>query len=130
MTILSGSAFDDDEDKSLANDIMEQTMSEILGPLPLVGQIPNIFMYNSSTSKSAAFKGLELTENLLKKGRNIVDYPFSEENLVGFFKSLVDVSAYSVGAGNVRRVYETAAEGFYEIFEGETVNPFSLFFRK
>ena len=45
-------------------------------------------------------------------------------------KALVDAMAYIHGVGNLRRVYETAAEGWKDIDRNKTANPFRLFFKK
>jgi hypothetical protein len=43
---------------------------------------------------------------------------------------MVDVTAFGLGAGNLRRVYETAAEGWRDLEAGDTHNPFRLFYKK
>lgn len=78
---------------------------------------------------SPAFRGIQAAEDLGKSIVKIAQRPTSSASYAAFFKSLVDVVAFSLGTGNVRRMYETAAQGWHDLEGGKTVNPFRLFFR-
>ncbi len=55
--------------------------------------------------------------------------PISSKVYADLFKSLVDVAALSLRTGEVRRVYETAAQGWEDLERGKMENPFRLFLR-
>ncbi len=114
------------------DDIAEQIFSELTGPLPFISQIWSVLSYKGgwkSMMDSPAFRGIQAAEDLGKSIVKIAQRPTSSASYAAFFKSLVDVVAFSLGTGNVRRMYETAAQGWHDLEGGKTVNPFRLFFR-
>ena len=111
-------------------DVLEQVFNEIAGPIPFVSNITGVFKYGKDPMSSPAATGISIR---LKAGKNLyglIEDPTSEKAQVKLFKSLVDMAAFQAGAGNLRRVYETAAEGVEDIFDEKTVNPFRLFMKK
>lgn len=113
-------------------DIAEQIFMELTGPLPLINQLWSAVSYKKgrrSLTDSPAFRGVEATVELVKSTGKMLQHPGSASTHAAFFKSLVDVAAFSLGAGNVRRMYETAAQGWEDLERGRTANPFRLFFK-
>jgi hypothetical protein len=79
---------------------------------------------------SPAFTGIEQRKNAGIAAWKLTENPTSAKAQAKFFKALVDMAAFQSGVGNVRRVYETAAQGAEDIFNEKTVNPFRLFLKK
>ena len=111
-------------------DVLEQVFNEIAGPIPFVSNIAGVFQYGKDPMASPAATGIKVRLDAGKNMYRLAEDPTSEKAQAKFFKSLVDMAAFQTGAGNVRRVYETAAEGAEDIFDGETMNPFRLFMKK
>ena len=102
-------------------------------PRPLEGKGDPAFSYKygaKSMMDSPAFRGIRLFEGLARNVKKTAERPTSSKAYADLFKSLVDVAAFSLGTGDVRRMYETAAQGWEDMESGKTVNPFRLFFRK
>jgi hypothetical protein len=113
-------------------DFAEQIFNELTGPLPLISQVWSVVSYKGgsrSMTDSPAFRGIRMMEGLARNIGKTVQNPASSSSYAALFKSLVDVMAFSVGTGDVQRVYVTAAQGWHEMAGGRTANPFRLFFR-
>ena len=111
-------------------DVLEQALGEIIGPVPILSAIPGSIQYGKDIMDSPAFTGIKQRKNAGVAAWKLIENPTSEKAQAKFFKSLVDMAAFQTGAGNVRRVYETAAQGAEDIFDDKTVNPFRLFLKK
>lgn len=124
---LTGMLSDDDPDNE---DLAVAVFNELAGPYPFISGVAGALQYNKPLTQSTVFTGVE---SLLKTGKNtysVFDNPNSAEAWARLYKSTVDLAAYQAGVGNVRRLYETAAQGWEDMEMDRTKNPFRLFFRK
>jgi len=104
--------------------------NELFGVFPLLGGVSGYFLYGSGPAESAAFTGMEVQLKAAQKSFNLAQDFEDESKQAALFKALIDVAAYKYKVGNVRRFYETAAEAFEDMADGETKNPFRLVIRK
>lgn len=103
---------------------------ETFGLIPL-GNIPASFgQYGSRPGQTPAMIVMELGLGTAKSVFNLAKDSGDEKNQGNMIKSLIDFTALGVGSGNVRRLYQTFAEGWQDMAEGETKNPFRLFIKK
>ncbi len=77
----------------------------------------------------SALKGFDLIGRTFQKGKKFAENPQSGDAIEGMFKAAVDMAAFAAGTGNVRRVYETAAEGWKDVSTGKSQNPFRMFLK-
>jgi hypothetical protein len=104
-----------------------QFYNETIGTYPLLGSASSALQYGQTEQTVPGLTGIELALKVAQKGGKLTG---SSEDRAKFYKALVDTMAYIHGVGNLRRVYETAAEGWEDIDRNKTANPFRLFFRK
>lgn len=124
---LIGLLSDDEPDKE---DLGVAVFNELAGPYPFISGLAGALQYNRPLTQSTVFTGVE---TLLKAGKStysVFETPNNAEAWARLYKSTVDLAAYQAGLGNVRRLYETAAEGWENLEMGRTRNPFRLFYRK
>ena len=124
---LVGFLSDDEPDWQ---DVGIATLGELTGSIPLLSQLSGALQYNKPLTQSSVFTGVEAAMKLGKSTYSVWDDPNNQEAWSRFYKSSVDLTAYTAGVGNVRRVYETAAEGWEALQFGQTRNPFRVFFRQ
>ena len=108
-------------------DLFWQLYSETFGLFPLMGGLQSAVEYGQTKQTIPGLTGLEL---LFKVAQNSGKLGGGSEDRAKSYKTLVDGMAYIHGVGNLRRVYETAAEGWDDIDHNRTANPFRLFFKK
>ena len=121
-TLASGEA-PDEKDAAWA------IFDEATGPVPMLGNVISSMRYGTNASAVSGFKGLDLFGAVGRKGIKFVNNPHDRDAIEGMYKSLVDLTAFLAGTGNMRRVYETAATGWDDIKKGDNQNPFRLFFK-
>ena len=123
FSLFSSGEPPDKEDLALA------VFNELIGPYPMINQIFNAAQYNKSVGSSPAFAGLDAAIRAGEGFAGIFSAPDDSKAWARFFKSAVDVAAFTAGIGNVRRIYETAAEGWEDMQLEDSANPFRLLFR-
>jgi hypothetical protein len=111
------------------DDVAWAVFDEALGPIPMLNQLSSVMQYNTSPSSMSALKGFDLIGRTFQKGKKFAENPQSGDAIEGMFKAAVDMAAFTAGTGNVRRVYETAAEGWKDISTGKSQNPFRMFLK-
>lgn len=111
------------------DDVAWAVFDEALGPIPMLNQLSSVMQYNTSPSSMSALKGFDLIGRTFQKGRKWAENPRDSDAIEGMFKAAVDMAAFTAGTGNVRRVYETAAEGWKDVSTGKSQNPFRMFLK-
>lgn len=111
------------------DDVAWAVFDEACGPLPMLNQLSSVYRYGSTPSQMSALKGFDLIGNVFTKGVKLAENPRDKDAVTGMFKAAVDMAAFTAGTGNVRRVYETAAEGWKDVSTGKSQNPFRMFLK-
>ena len=111
------------------DDVAWAVFDEALGPIPMLNQLSSVMQYNTSPSSMSALKGFDLIGRTFQKGKKWAENPRDSDAIEGMFKAAVDMAAFTAGTGNVRRVYETAAEGWTDVSTGKSQNPFRMFLK-
>jgi len=104
--------------------------NELFGVFPLLGGVSGYYLYGSGPAESPVFTGMEVQLKAAQRAFSLAQDFEDENRQAEMFKALIDVAAYKYKVGNVRRFYETAAEGWQDLSNGETKNPFRLVIRK
>ena len=118
-----------EDKKSWFKDLFWQLYSETFGLFPLLGGVQSAVEFNKPVAGTPSLEALDIFTNVVKSGIKLLD-DHSSEGKARMYKALIDATAYMHGVGNLRRIYETAAEGWKDIDHNKTVNPFRLFIRK
>lgn len=118
---------DDEPDRG---DLAAAVFSELIGPYPFLAAVPGALQYDKPLMYSPVFTGVDSAMKAVEGVKGVYEDPNDPEAWARFYKPLIDVIAFRAGVGNVRRLYETAAEGWEDLRLGDTHNPFRLFFRK
>ena len=118
-----------EDKKSWFKDLFWQLYSETFGLFPLLGGVQSAVEFNKPVAGTPSLEALDIFTNVVKAGIKLHD-DHSSEGKARMYKALIDATAYMHGVGNLRRIYETAAEGWKDIDHNKTVNPFRLFIRK
>lgn len=127
FTTIVGLLSDDEPDWK---DYSAAALGEAMGVIPILSQLSGAIQYKKPITQSTVFTGVEAFISILRAGKTVFEDPNDSEAWARVYKSTIDVAAYSAGVGNVRRLYETAGEGWEDLQFGRTSNPFRLFFRK
>ena len=127
FTALVGLFSDDEPDWK---DYSAAALSEAMGVMPILSQLSGAVQYKKPITQSTVFTGVESALALVRATKGVFESPDDARAWEKIYKSGVDLAAYHAGVGNVRRLYETAAEGWEDLQLGRTDNPFRLFFRK
>jgi len=124
LTMLAGAAPDEPKDYFWA------LWNEVLGVFPLLSGVAGAYLYGRGVGETPLFTGFELQVKAAAKAAKIPTDMENLDNWAGLFLALLDVAAFSAGVGNVRRHWQTAAEGWEDISDDETKNPLRLFLKK
>lgn len=127
FTSIVGLLSDDEPDWK---DYSAAALGEAMGVIPILSQLSGAIQYKKPITQSTVFTGVESVISILRAGKTVFEDPNDSEAWARVYKSTIDVAAYSAGVGNVRRLYETGAEGWEDLKFGRTSNPLRLFFRK